>query len=200
MAPFPIAFGHDQRPLAARPVGDEDLPAVDDELVPVAAGDRRDPRHVRARIRLGDRQGRDLLAPDRRHHPLPLLLLGAELEHRRRRHLGLHGDGHAEPAAAGASHLLGQHDRGEVVAALAAVLRRVAQAQEAELAEPPEDLVGEGLLLPLLEVRLDLLLQELADVQPQLLVGVGEVHRLGVYAGNGRRSAYGMIRGRTLNR
>src|SRR6266849_1200967 len=66
---------------------------------------------------------------------------------------------------------------------------------KAELPEPPEDRVWEGLLLPLLEVGLDLLVEEPSDVQPELLVGVGEVHRAWSLGSNGRRAAYGMIPG-----
>src|SRR5262249_10082583 len=79
------------------------------------------------------------------------------------------------PAAVGTRHLLGQDDGREVVATLSAVLRRVAQAEEAELAEPPHDRVGERRLLPLLEVGHDLPLQEAADVEAEVLVRVGEV-------------------------
>jgi len=93
---------------------------------------------------------------------------------------GLHGDGHSQPSGASPRQLLGEHQRREVVAALAAVLRWVAQAQKTELPEALEDRVREGLFLPLIEVRLDFLFEEPADVQPELLVSVGEVHRQGV--------------------
>ena len=118
-----------------------------------------------------------MLAADGGNHPLALLLLGPELEHRRRRHLGLDVDRHAQPAQPRPGHLLGKHHRREVVAALPAVLGWVAQTEEAELAEALEDGVGEGLLLPLLQVRLDFAGEELADVEAELLVGVREVHR-----------------------
>src|SRR5450759_2060451 len=146
-------------------------------ITTVARRDGGDPRDVRARIRFGDGEGCDLLAADRRRQPPALLLFGSELENRRRGHLRLDRDGHPEPAAGGPGHLLGEDDGREVVPTLAAVFRRVAQAQEPELAKPLEDRVGEGLLLPLLEVRLNLLLEELPDVQPEFLVGVAEVHR-----------------------
>src|ERR1700687_3130446 len=97
-----------------------------------------------------------------------------------RPHLGRDVDSHAEPAQAGPRHLLGEDDGREVVTALPAVFGRVAQAQEAELSEAFEDGVWKCLLLPLLEVGLDLGDKELPNVQPELLVGVGEVHRDGV--------------------
>src|SRR6266513_3969317 len=154
-----LVLGDNERPVTARTVGDEGLAPVDDELVPETPSHRRDARHVRARIGLGDRDRGNLLSTNGGRQPPPLLLLGAELEHRRGRHLGLYGDGHAQPAAAGSRQLLGEDERREVVAALAAVLRRVAQAQKTELPEAPEDRVWEGLFLPLVELRLDFLFE-----------------------------------------
>src|SRR6266851_9250086 len=195
VATFPIAFRHDQGPVAARSVGDEDLAAVHNEVVALAPRDGRDRRHVRAGVRFCDRQGGDLLAADRRRQPLALLLLGPELEYRRRGHFGLDRDRHPEPAASDPGHLLGEDDGREVVPALPSVLGRIPETEKAELPEPPEDRVWEGLLLPLLEVGLDLLVEEPSDVQPELLVGVGEVHRAWSLGSNGRRAAYGMIPG-----
>src|SRR5207245_10525781 len=114
----------------------------------------------------------NLLSTNGGRQPPRLLLLSAELEHRRARHLGLHAYGQSQPAAASPRQLLGEHQRREVVAALAAVLRWVAQAQKTELPEALEDRVREGLFLPLIEVRLDFLFEEPADVQPELLVSV----------------------------
>jgi hypothetical protein len=135
---------------------------------------------LRPRVGFGECERGDLLASDGGYEPSPLLLLGPELENGRRRHLRLNRHRHTETARAGPRHLLREHHSREVIASLAAILRRVPQAEKPELAHPPEDRVREGILLPLLEVGLDLLLQELADVQPELLVGVGEVHRPGV--------------------
>ena len=173
-----VAFdlGHDERPLTAGSVRDEDLSTIDDELVAVSLRGGRDSRDVRSGVRFGDGDGGDVLSADGGRQPAPLLLLGPELEHRRGRHLRLDGDRHAQAAGRGFRHLLGQHDGREVVAALSAELLRVPQAEETELAHPLEDRVGEGLLLPLLEVRLHLFLQELADVEAELFVRVGEVH------------------------
>ena len=103
-----------------------------------------------------------------------LLLLGAERQDRRHRHVGLDGDPHRQPAAVGVHDLLGQHQRGVVVAALAAVLLGLVEAEEAELAHPLEHPVGERGLLPLLGVGLELLDHEPADRLAQLLVLVGE--------------------------
>ena len=61
-----------------------------------------------------------------------LELVAAEAVQRRRRHVGLHADGHRDPAAAGAAHLLAVDDGVAVVGALAAVGRVVLEAQDAE--------------------------------------------------------------------
>ena len=116
----------------------------------------------------------DRLALDRRHHPLLLLLLGPEREDRRHRHVGLDREAHRQPAAVGVDELLGEHERGVVVAALAAVLLGLVEPEEAELAHPLEHPVGERRLLPLLGVGLELLDHEPADRVAQLLVVVGE--------------------------
>ena len=45
------------------------------------------------------------------HDPLLLLLLGAEREDRRHRHVGLDRDAHRQAAAVRVRHLLGEHER-----------------------------------------------------------------------------------------
>src|SRR6266849_1496237 len=177
VAALAIRLRDDQRPAATGAAGDEDLAAVDDEVVALLPRGGGDAGYAGDGVRLGDRERGDVLAADRRDDPFAFLLLGPELEDGWRRHLGLNVDRHAQAAQPGFGHLLREHDRREVVAALAAVLGRVAQAEEAELAEALEDGVGEGRLLPLLEVRLDLGGEELSDVEAELVVGVREVHR-----------------------
>ena len=80
----------------------------------------------------------------------------------------------ARPPELRVDDLLGEHERRVVVAALAAVLLGLVEAEEAELAHAAEDRVGEGRLLPLLGVRRELLGREAADRLAQLLVLVGE--------------------------
>jgi hypothetical protein len=70
--------------------------------------------------------------------------------------------------------LLGEHQRGVVVAALAAVLLGLVQAEEPQLPHAGEDPVGERRLLPLLGVRLQLFDDEAPDGLPQRLVVVVE--------------------------
>ena len=104
----------------------------------------RMPGDVGAGARLGDAERRDLLALDRRHEVALLQLLGAELEDRRRRHVGVDGDAHRSPPLLRVRHRLAAHDRHQVVAALAAVLLREVDAEEAELAHALEDPVREA--------------------------------------------------------
>ena len=155
----------------------------------------RDARHVGARVRLGDGQRRDLLALDRRHEPRRFCSSVPNLNTGGVAISAWTATAMPRPPQPSLRHLLREHHGREVVATLAAVLGRVAEAQEAQLAEPLEDRVREGLLLPLVQVGLNLLLQELPDVQPQLFVGVGEVHCVpSLSSGGGVEPAYGMIR------
>jgi hypothetical protein len=133
-----------------------------------------DARDVRAGVGLGDAEARDPLPPDRGHQVALLLLLGAELQDRRRRHVGVHGDAHREPAGVRARELLGQHEVGEVVPTLTAVGLRHREPEEAELAHAPEDRVRERRLLPLLRVRRQLARDVRTDRLPQRLVLLGE--------------------------
>src|SRR5260370_37140087 len=75
-----IRLRHDQRPTAASAARDEDLAAVDDEVVALLARGGGDAGHVGAGIRLGDRERGDVLTADRRDDPFAFLLLGTELE------------------------------------------------------------------------------------------------------------------------
>ena len=68
----------------------------------------------------------------------------------------------ARPPELRVRDLLGEHERRVVVAALAAVVLGLVEAEEAELAHAPEDRVGEGRLLPLLGVGRELLDREVA--------------------------------------
>ena len=115
-------------------VGDERLRAVDHVLVAVADRGGADAGDVGAGARLGDPEAADLLALDPGHEVALLLLLGAEQVDRRQDHVGLDREAHVGAARAGVAHALGADQRVVVVAALAAVLLREAEAEEAELA------------------------------------------------------------------
>ena len=87
-------------------------------------------------------------------------------------------------AAARAGELLDPDRVVDVVAALAAVLGLVLEAEEAELAAAGVELAGElARLLPLVDVRRDLLGDEAADRLAQLLVLLAEGRQRGALAG-----------------
>ncbi len=169
-----VGLGHEHDEVGAVPVGDVGLRAVDHPLVAVAHRARLDAGHVGPGVGLGDPQAGDLLAPDRRHQVALLLLLAAEQEDRRGGHVGVHRHAHRQAAGVAVRHLLGEHEVGVVVAALAAVLLGVGEAEEAQLAHAPEDRVGERGLLPLLGVRRQLLGHERPDRLAQLVVLLAE--------------------------
>ena len=114
------------------------------------------------------------VAGDRGHEVALLLLLVAEQVDRRGDHVRVDGEAHVEAAAPRVAHRLGPHQRVEVVAALAAVLLRVAEAEEAEVAGPLQERVGPVVLLVLEAVGVDLLLHPRLHRLAQLLVLVGE--------------------------
>ena len=174
-----IGLRHEHDRVRAMAVGDERLRAVDDVLAGGRIGSSRTAR-VLIPATSEPASGsvmpmqRIFVAPDRRRGPLLLLLLAAEREDRRHRHVGLDRNPHRQAAAVGVRHLLGQHQRGVVVAALPAVLLGLVEPEETELAHPLEHPVRERGLLPLLGVGLELLDHETADRLAQLLVLVGE--------------------------
>ncbi len=107
-------------------------------------------------------------------------------------------EAHVEAAGAGVAHALGADQRVVVVAALAAVLLREAEAEEAELTGALEDRVGPGRLLPLVavgpELFLDPGLHRLAQVFVLLredhVLALGAVVGLDHFGAVGRRSRH----------
>ena len=160
--------------VRARAVGDERLRAADHVFVSVADRLGSDSGDVRAGLGLGDPEAADLLALDPRHEVALLLLLGAEQVDRGQDHVGLDREAHVGAARARVAHALGADQRVVVVAALAAVLLREAEAEVAELAGATHRLVGPGRLLPLVAVRPELLLHPGLHRLAQVLVLVGE--------------------------
>src|SRR4029079_3006946 len=153
----------------------EGLRAVHDVFAVLAARKGLEPGDVRAAARLRDRKSPDLLALDSRHDPALLLLLGAELEDGRHRDGDVATDTGRDSARPAARHLLGEHSAVDAVAALAPVLLRVADAQEAELPHAREQLPWElAGLLPPRHVRPDLARDERAQRLAQRLVLIGE--------------------------
>ena len=139
--------------------------------------------HVAAGVGLGDGQRRDLLPAERRGQELALLLVGPELPDDGRGHLALDQHPGAEPPVAGADQLLRVGHHVPVVEAGAPPGRVVADAQEAHLPEPAEEVAGKfPRLVPGAGVRGELLLREVADHAAEGLVLVGE----GLEGGRGR--------------
>ncbi len=130
--------------VGAHAVGDEGLGAVDDPAVVDTAGVSADRGDVRARARLGDPERRNPLALDRRAQKALVLVGGAELVYGRGRDPGVGAKAGADPAGgAGCRKLLGPDRVVDVIAALAAKLGRVLEAEEAELGGAGVELTGE---------------------------------------------------------
>ncbi len=115
---------------------------------------------------------------DRRRQVALLQLLGAEQLDRRQDHVGVDDEAHVEAARAGVAHALGADQRVVVVAALAAVLLREAEAEEAELAGALQHLARPGGLLPLVAVGPELLLHPGLHRLAQVFVLLREDHVL----------------------
>ncbi len=162
--------------VRAHAVGDERLRPVDDVSARDLARGRPDVGDVRAGARLRDPERPDQLAPDPGHDPAPALLLGAEVEHRRHRDLGVGVEPRRHPAGATRARELLDPDRFvDVGAALPAVLLRELEPQEAKLPTAVEQLARElARLLPCLDVGRDLVGDEAADALSELLVLIGE--------------------------
>ncbi len=158
--------------VGADAVGDEGLRSVDHVAAVDPLGRGADARDVGSRAGLGDAEGADLLPSDRRPQEALLLVVGAELEDRRRGDAGVGAEAGAHATrAAGPGELLGPDGVVEVVATLAAQLHRVLEAEEAELGGAVIELSGElSCVLPLVEVGGDLRLHPAVDRLAQLLV------------------------------
>src|SRR5262249_24713925 len=165
-------------PVRLRRVGDPHLRAVDDVVAAVLARGRLERGDVGAAADLADRDRRDHVAGDRGRQELGAQLVGAPARQGRGRHVGLHADRHAERAAARGAELLDDHRLVRVVEAHAAELLGLVDAEQAERAHLLEDVVQrhEAGVLPRLGVRVDLLVEEVADRAAQLVVLFGQAH------------------------
>ena len=177
--------GEQAHPVGLQAVGDPHLGAVDDVVAAVLPRRRLDAGDVGAGARLGDADAADRVAGDRRHQELAAQRLAAEAGERGRAHVGLHADRHRHAAAGDVAERLGHRHRVRVVEAHAAVLLGLGQAEQAELAEALEDLVRRELLgrLPLVDVRIDLLVDEALERALDLFVLVRELHAWSPVAG-----------------
>src|SRR5690606_16948241 len=133
---------------------------------------------VRATADLGDAQAANRLSADRRGKELGPQLGAAMLGEGRRAHVGLHADRHRNRATVHVGQRFGE-DRGEaVVQAHTAVLDGLVQAEQAELAHLPEDLMGGEELgpLPFVHMGIDFLGDPALDGAAGLVVLVGQLH------------------------
>ena len=124
---------------------------------------RFDPGHVRTGARFGDRQGAHGLAANDPWQVAGLLLRGADAGQPGRGHVGVDDDAECHAPGATPSQLFGQDDRHPEVCATPAVVLRVFDAQEAQLAHLLEQGAGyEAVFLPLVDVWRDLRFDETA--------------------------------------
>ena len=161
-------------------VGDEDLAAVEDVVVPLEDGGGLGAAGVRAGVDLGQAEGANLFTPGQGHQIFLFLLLGA---------VGIDG-----PGAQG--HMGRQDDAGAAVhpgqllycdgvaqgvQPRAAVFPGEGDAHQAKLAQLADGIVGEFILLVQHESDgFDFLLSKSADFGPQFFMGLGGLKQHGV--------------------
>lgn len=162
--------------VRAHAAGDEGLAAADAIVIAIAHRTGLQVGHVGAARGLGDRQGHDLLAAQhRRHYPLAHLGTGP-LDHRRQADIQRSQPG--DQAAGTAAHELfaGRHLGEQIAFATAAVGFRVADAEDPGRAGLEIEFAGKFLgLLPFIDVRQHLALDETAHRIPDQLMGLVEV-------------------------
>jgi hypothetical protein len=141
--PLPAGAHGDGVVVGPHAAGDEHLGAVDDVVVAVQPGRGAQVGDVAAARRLGDGQGRDLLARQHLRDDAVLHLLAAHAPDRRQADAVAHQAG-VDPAGAVAGHLLAGDDRHEGVGRHAAVLFRPAQPQQADVRGLAIELAREG--------------------------------------------------------
>ncbi len=174
----PVLHGEDDVHVGHGGVGDEVLDAVEDVPVPVGICDGLLHGGIGARRGLGEAVGAQGGAVGDGHQVVLLLLLGPEGQE------GVAGEGvvdrHRDGGGrAGPRYLLDGHGVRDGVAAAAPVLLGHRHAQDAQVAQPLDDLLGEpALRLVLGDDGLDLVQGEITDhlLNHQLLLVQGEVH------------------------
>ncbi len=152
--------------------------AVDDVVVAVGFGRGLHAGHVGAGTDLADADAADFLAGDGGAQEFLLLVVVAEAGQGRRAHVGLDANGQGDAAGGGDTEFFGGHEVVAVVEAHAAVFLGLLDAEEAEVAEFPEDLVDgvAAVAFPFVAVGVDFVLDEIADGFSEGLVFFGELH------------------------
>src|SRR3954447_1886736 len=175
----------DQEPDAAtQAVRDPHLLAVDEPVVAVLLGARRDRLHIGAEARLREREGGAELAGRHLRQEVLLLLVAAELhEQVRADEMGVDDAGDADPAA---RELLDDHRVGREVEPHPAVLLGDRHAEQPELLHLLDDRVGERILVVvLLGDRDHLLVHELPHHLGDRALLVGLLGKGGRYGQSG---------------
>ena len=187
-----IALRSDAIEIAIDAVGDEGLRAVEHEMIAVAPRGRADGFHVGARARLGHADRDDLFAGDDVRHVFVFLRLRSAIEDVDRRHVGMHQHGDRKAGKGGAAEFLRQNDGRERVHVRAAIFGRIADAEKAELAHPPQHFARhEALLLPGRSLRLYFRLDKAAHLVAQHLVFFAKISgTAGICFGGGARSGH----------
>ena len=156
-----VDAGEDEDVVGRVGQADPDLRPVEDVAVAVAPGRAGEVGRIGADARLGQAEGRQLLAARLRDEVLLLLLLAAPLEERQRVQAGVDAEDDPE-GGVGSLHLLAQQGEGDVVHSGAAVALRDRQAEKA---------LGAHLLVERAVVGRRLV--ELADARQDLALGEG---------------------------
>ena len=165
-----FGLGGEDDEITELAVGDEDLLAIDDEIVAVANCLRAHRFEVAARVRFGHAERADRLALDHLRKPLPLLLLGPEGEDISSDQICM--DQKSRSAGADAPQLLEDDDVEEIVEPKAAVLLGDRAAQHADFAGlAPEFARHDAVVFPLRMERYDLFLDKAPDRRaPDLMI------------------------------
>jgi hypothetical protein len=168
----------DEDEIGMDAVGDEHLRAVEHIIIAIAPREGADRGDVGAGIGFGDGDRGDAGPGDYAGHPAPHLRGAPSIGEMRRGHVGMdqHGDGDA--AECRAAELLGEDHRRQRIERAAAEFLGIADAEKAERAHPPQHLArDEPGFLPFRGSRLDLLLDEAADLRAQRRMFLAEIGR-----------------------
>ena len=171
--------GQHAHPVGLRAVGRPHLAAVDHPVAADPAGIGLDRGDVGAGAGLRHAEAGDIVAADRRREELLAQLVAAVAGERRRRHRDLHAGRHRDRAAIHqAERFRADHGVGEIEPR-AAELDRLVDAQQAGIAHLLEQLMGGkgAFLLPLVDMRIDLAVDQRLPGLAQRLVLGREFHR-----------------------
>ncbi len=177
--------GQEAHPVGLGAVGGPHLAAVDNVVAADTACRGLERGDVRSGADLRDAQASDIIAGDRRRQELTAQLVAPVAGQCRRRHVGLNADGHRHRTAMDVAEFLGHHQGVGVVEPHAAEFGGLVDAEQAGAAQLLEDLVGweDAVLFPLVDVRIDVLVDDRAQGAADLGVFLGELHTCSLSSG-----------------